>query len=79
MKFPNPGDLETYAGPTETEVNELDVYLREGQLVDVILNGESVFPTWFKIEFKESGEVSAKVKGVRISSKRGDLIRIHQT
>ena len=66
-------------GSTEVEVNELDVYLRDGQLVDVILNGESVFPTWFKLEFKESGEVSSKVKGVRLSSKRGDLIRIHQT
>jgi hypothetical protein len=79
MKFPTPGDLDTYAGPSAVEVNELDVYLRDGQLADVMLNGESVFPTWFKLEFKESGEVSAKVKGVRLSSKRGDLIRIHQT
>ena len=78
MKFPTPGDADTFAGPTTVETNELDVYLRDGQLADVLLNGESVFPTWFKIEFKESGEVSAKVKGVRLSSRRGDLIRVHQ-
>jgi hypothetical protein len=78
MKFPNPKDLDTFAGPATVETNEVDVYLRDGQLADVILNGESVYPTWFKLEFKESGEVSAKVKGVRLSSRRGDVIRIHQ-
>ena len=78
MKFPTPKDLDKSVGPA-LEGNELDVYLREGQLADVLLNGESVFPTWFKLEFKESGEVSAKVKGVRLSSRRGDLIRIHQS
>lgn len=57
---------------------QLDVYFVEGQLVDVRVDGESVFPTWFKLEFKESGEVSAKVKGLRISSRRGDVINIYQ-
>jgi len=60
------------------ETHELDVYLAESRLVDVHVDGESVFPTWFKIEFKESGEVSAKVKGIRLSSRAGDTIRIHQ-
>jgi hypothetical protein len=45
--------------------------------VDVRVDGESVYPTWFKIEFKESGEVSAKIKGLRLSSRQGDAIAIH--
>jgi hypothetical protein len=56
----------------------LDVYLEDGQLTDVRLNGESVHPTWFKIEWKETGEVSAKVKGVRLATRYGDTITIHQ-
>ena len=65
--------------PSEATNNyQLDVYIVDGRLVDVRVDGESVFPTWFKLEFKESGEVSAKVKGVRISSRRGDTINIYQ-
>lgn len=57
----------------------LDVYLKDGKLVDVALDGESQFPTWFKIEFKgESGEVSAKIKGVRLATRYGDEINLHQ-
>jgi hypothetical protein len=56
----------------------LDVYLVDGRVVDVRVDGESVFPTWFKLEFKESGDVSAKVKGLRLSSRRGDSINVHQ-
>jgi hypothetical protein len=63
--------------PPVSEAYELDVYLVDGRLADVRLDGESVFPTWFKLEFKETGEVSAKVKGVRLSSGRGDVIHIH--
>ncbi|MDQ3809839.1 MAG: hypothetical protein M3336_06065 [Chloroflexota bacterium] len=55
----------------------LDVFLEDGRLVDVRLDGESVHPTWFKIEWKESGEVSAKVKGVRLATRYGDEIKIH--
>ena len=58
-------------------VSVLDVYLTDGQLVDVHLDGESVHPTWFKIEWKETGEVSAKVKGVRLATRLGDEIHIH--
>jgi len=60
-------------------VSTLDVYLRDGKLVDVRLDGESVHPTWFKIEFKETGELSAKVKGVRLATRFGDEINIHQS
>jgi hypothetical protein len=55
----------------------LDVYLVDDRAVDVTVDGESVFPTWFKLEFKETGEISAKVKGLKLSSKRGDTIAIH--
>jgi hypothetical protein len=56
----------------------LDVYLADGLLTDVRLDGESVYPTWFKVEWKENGEISAKVKGVRLATRFGDVINIHQ-
>jgi hypothetical protein len=59
-------------------MHRLDVFLTEGELTDVQLDGESVHPTWFKIEWKETGEVSAKVKGVRLATRAGDEIRVHQ-
>ncbi len=66
------------AFPTAPHENyRLDVYLVDGRAVDAAVNGESVFPTWFKLEFKETGEVSAKIKGLKLSSKRGDTIAIH--
>ena len=55
----------------------LDVYLVDGRVADLRLDGESVHPTWFKIEFKETGEVSAKVKGVRLATRFGDEINVH--
>ncbi len=58
-------------------MHRLDVYLEDGQLTDVQLDGESVWPTWFKLEFKETGEVSAKVKGVRLATRLGDEINVH--
>jgi hypothetical protein len=57
----------------------LDVYLDDGQLADVKLDGESLHPTWFKIEWKETGEVSAKIKGVRLATRVGDEINIHHS
>ena len=42
------------------------------------LDSESVWPTWFKIEWKETGEMSAKVKGVRLATRFGDVIRVRQ-
>jgi hypothetical protein len=58
--------------------NQLDVYMADGEITDVRLNGESVWPSWFKIEWKGNGELSAKIQGVRIATSRGDAIRIHQ-
>ena len=58
-------------------VSVLDVYLQDGRVVDVRLDGESQYPTWFKLEFKETGEVSAKIKGVRLATRLGDEINIH--
>ncbi len=60
------------------EHHQLDVYLVDGRPVDVRLDGESAFPTWFKLEFKETGEVSAKIKGVRLATRYGDTINVHQ-
>ena len=62
----------------EAAGHRLDVYLSDGKLSDVRLDGESVYPTWFKIEWKETGELSAKVKGVRLATRYGDVITIHQ-
>jgi hypothetical protein len=59
------------------ESDHLDIYLAEGEVVDVKLNGESVWPTWFKVEWKGNGELSAKIQGVRLSTVRGDSIAIH--
>ena len=56
----------------------LDVYLKAGVVADVKLNGESVWPIWFKVEWKGNGQVSAKVRGVRLSTSMGDEIQIHQ-
>ena len=61
-----------------SHMHRLDVYLADGQLTDVRLDGESLWPTWFKIEFKETGELSAKIKGVRLATRLGDEISIHQ-
>jgi hypothetical protein len=72
----------TAAHPREArepiERHTLDVYIANSRLVDVRVDGESVFPTWFKLEFKESGDISAKVKGLRLSGRGGDTINIHQ-
>jgi hypothetical protein len=67
----------TFPRIEQLESHQMDVYLVDGRAVDVRVDGESVFPTWFKLEFKENGEVSAKVKGMRLSSRRGDVIQVH--
>jgi hypothetical protein len=77
MKWPtlDPAAMAEPSGDIET--HQMDVYLEDDRAVDIQVDGESVFPTWFKLEFKETGEVSAKVKGLKLSSKRGDTIRVH--
>jgi hypothetical protein len=77
MKWPTPTP-DTIASPAGgLETHHMDVYLEGDRAVDVRVDGESVYPTWFKLEFKESGEVSAKVKGLKLSSRRGDVIHVH--
>jgi hypothetical protein len=63
--------------PEDRQNHVLDVYLVDSRAVDVRLDGESLFPVWFKIEFKDSGEVSAKVKGFRLATRFGDQINVH--
>ena len=66
------------SAPDAKDNHVLDVYLQHGRLVDVRLDGESLFPVWFKLEFKgESGEMSAKIKGVRLATRYGDEINLH--
>ncbi|MBI4491518.1 MAG: hypothetical protein HY690_01850 [Chloroflexi bacterium] len=52
----------------------LEIVLRGSEVEDVRLDGESLWPTWFKVEFKETGQVSAKIKGERLSTNFGDEI-----
>ncbi len=77
--WPTTPGSDTLANPANRENHVLDVYLADGRVADVRLDGESVHPTWFKIEFKETGEVSAKVKGVRLATRFGDEINLHQS
>ena len=77
MSWPTHGSTDFFAVPAGREDHRLDVYLVAGEVVDVRLDGETVWPTWFKIEWKGTGNVSAKVRGVRLSSRFGDVITIH--
>jgi len=78
-KWPSTPSADILALPDNRENHVLDVYLVSGRLADVRLDGESVYPTWFKIEWKETGDVSAKVKGVRLATRFGDQINLHQS
>ena len=75
--WPSPGGADTFVVPEGRENHVLDVYLVEGRPVDLVLDGESLWPVWFKVEFKETGEVSAKVRGVRLATRFGDQINVH--
>ncbi len=77
VDWPSTPSADTFVVPEGRESHRLDVYLADGRPVDLRLDGESVFPTWFKLEFKESGEVSAKVRGTRLATRLGDTIMIH--
>ena len=76
-EWPATPGADTLALAEDRENHVLDVYLQDSRPVDLRLDGESVFPVWFKLEFKESGEVSAKVKGVRLATRYGDHINVH--
>lgn len=77
VDWPATPGRDTFVVPAGRENHVLDVYLVDGKPVDLRLDGESLFPVWFKLEFKESGEISAKVKGVRLATRYGDQINIH--
>lgn len=47
----------------------------DGELRDVLLDGESLWPVWFKVEWKGNGQLGAKIAGRRLSTREGDLIR----
>jgi hypothetical protein len=54
----------------------LEVRLDEhGELRDVLLDGESLWPIWFKVEWKGNGHLGAKIAGQRLSTREGDEIR----
>jgi hypothetical protein len=76
-QWPAAPPADKLAIPEGRQNHVLDVYLVDSHLTDVHLDGESVYPTWFKIEWKETGEVSAKVKGVRLATRYGDEINVH--
>lgn len=78
MEWPRTPGPATFAPIEDRTPHLLEVFLADGRPADVRLDGESVWPTWFKLEFKENGELSAKVKGVRLATRFGDRIEIHQ-
>ena len=56
--------------------SRLEIHLApNGELRDVLLDGESRWPTWFKVEWKGNGHVGAKIAGRRLSTRDGDQIR----
>lgn len=78
VSWPTTAGAETFVAPAGREDHRLDLYLVDGEVQDLRLDGESVWPVWFKIEWKGNGDVSAKVRGLRLSSRHGDTISIHQ-
>lgn len=78
MNWPSPGGADTFAPIADREHHTLDLYFDDGTLVDARLDGESFWPDWFKVEWKGNGELSAKVKGVKLATRFGDRIVIHQ-
>lgn len=63
--------------PDGAERHQLEVDLdADGQVCDVRLDGTSIWPTWFKLEWKGDGQVSAKAGGQRLSTRAGDRITV---
>jgi hypothetical protein len=66
-------------GQERTMGRRLEVYLADGDVRDVKLDGESLWPIWFKVEWKETGARSAKIAGERLSTNHGDeIVLIHE-
>jgi hypothetical protein len=78
VSWPTNLSADTFARPEGREDHVLDVYLdTKGEIVDAKLDGESFWPAWFKVEFKGNGELSAKVHGLRMSTRLGDEVHFH--
>ena len=75
--WPTRRPADAFAPIADREHHRLEVYLEKGQVVDARLDGESFWPDWFKIEFKRDGEVSAKVRGVKLLTRLGDEVVFH--
>lgn len=75
--WPETPSDDTLAIPEGAERHRLEVILEAGGSVsDVRLDGDSIWPCWFKLEWKGNGQVSAKAGGVRLSTRSGDEIVI---
>ena len=48
-----------------------------GELQDVLLDGESLWPIWFKVEWKGNGQLGAKIAGHRLT-KDGVIVIVAQ-
>lgn len=77
MAWPSTPPDDAFAPIEARESHRLDIYLENGELVDAHLDGETFWPAWFKVEFKGNGELSAKVRGVRLSTRSGDQVTFH--
>ena len=78
VDWPTARTADTFAPVGGREHHQLDVFLAQGEIQDVRLDGESVWPTWFKVEWKGQGDLSAKVHGVRLATRLGDRILFHE-
>ena len=79
MSWPTNLPADALAIPDERENHLLEVFLNaDGEIEDAHLDTESFWPAWFKVEFKGNGELSAKVHGLRLSTRFGDKIVFHR-
>jgi hypothetical protein len=63
--------------PEGAERHRLEVLLdAAGRVADVRLDDRSIWPGWFKLEWKGNGQISAKAGGLRLSTRAGDRITI---
>jgi hypothetical protein len=48
QEWPSTPGADTFALPEDRQNHVLDVYLVQGRLTDLRLDGKSVYPTWFE-------------------------------
>lgn len=80
MSWPTERPADAFAPIGDRENHLLEIYLSaSGEVEDARLDGESFWPDWFKVEWKgASGELSAKVRGVKLSTRLGDRVVFHR-